>query len=170
MCGEHGTARVRVCPVGGIIPACAGNICVNPVVAKYCWDHPRVCGEHLIRQVAYLSSSGSSPRVRGTSVVSWRMQGAYWDHPRVCGEHGIVCGKYSTMPGSSPRVRGTSTFNRGIPVILGIIPACAGNMPFMKRGILRARDHPRVCGEHRSAVALSASEPGSSPRVRGTCL
>ena len=33
---------------------------------------------------------------------------------------------------------------------------------------MRQRDHPRVCGEHRSVIALVSSSSGSSPRMRGT--
>ena len=31
-------------------------------------------------------------------------------------------------------------------------------------------DHPRMCGEHLVAMALSATWPGSSPHVRGAHL
>ena len=50
---------------------------------------------------------------------------------------------------------------------LGIIPACAGSTRC--RGALRAScgDHPRMRGEHPSALRISAALAGSSPHARG---
>ena len=50
----------------------------------------------------------------------------------------------------------------------GIIPAYAGNTPQCDRGWNRARDHPRVCGEHSVRVVRRSAARGSSPRMRGT--
>ena len=50
----------------------------------------------------------------------------------------------------------------------GIIPACAGNTSTTWTSSARARDHPRVCGEHSSPARCPPCQPGSSPRVRGT--
>ena len=51
---------------------------------------------------------------------------------------------------------------------LGIIPAYAGNTPDGFRRIVRAGDHPRVCGEHCRAFRQLRRNTGSSPRMRGT--
>ena len=52
----------------------------------------------------------------------------------------------------------------------GIIPAYAGNTYLRALSLVWARDHPRVCGEHRvEAVELELLE-GSSPRMRGTLV
>ena len=50
----------------------------------------------------------------------------------------------------------------------GIIPAYAGNTPTHSYPTVIARDHPRVCGEHRTDTALCSPRQGSSPRMRGT--
>ena len=86
VCGEHtsaGTAKVTVkgssprvrgtpaiasgLSLGmGIIPACAGNTWMVPIILCPERDHPRVCGEHLAAYGADHKAKGSSPRVRGT--------------------------------------------------------------------------------------------------------
>ena len=52
--------------VAGIIPACAGNTCLDIALFVVHWDHPRVCGEHWKVPTSIFCSWGSSPRVRGT--------------------------------------------------------------------------------------------------------
>ena len=147
-----------------------------------------MCGEHRLNASPSRRTAGSSPRVRGThgniladvfafgiipacaGNTGWsgRWSGFAGDHPRVCGEHAIIHGVRCAPMGSSPRVRGTPKMTYLKPREPGIIPACAGNtyvslfMPTM------ARDHPRVCGEHRILFKMSTLDAGSSPRVRGT--
>ena len=48
-----------------------------------------------------------------------------------------------------------------------IIPACAGNARPSRTLRSTSKDHPRVCGECSSAAISSATDAGSSPRVRG---
>ena len=153
----------------GIIPACAGNtVCCHSLFGSW-WDHPRVCGEHEIMVSCLTILLGSSPRVRGTPNRTHTQNCHTWDHPRVCGEHKAnpeifdvllqdhprVCGEHHlplrlrrVQLGSSPRVRGTRS--REVPGErpAGIIPACAGNTGRRRFYAGRARDHPRVCGEH----------------------
>ena len=51
---------------------------------------------------------------------------------------------------------------------MGIIPAYAGNTPWLLPVSGLARDHPRVCGEHSSSPWMLSEATGSSPRMRGT--
>ena len=74
----------------------------------------------------------------------------------------------SFWSGSSPRVRGTRFDAIVDDVERGIIPACAGNTRRGRAKHQGARDHPRVCGEHRLSASPSRRTVGSSPRVRGT--
>ena len=62
----------------------------------------------------------------------------------------------------TPNRRGTSS------LLQRIIPAYAGNTlgALYERTLLR--DHPRVCGEHRTVSENTVVVPGSSPRMRGT--
>ena len=50
----------------------------------------------------------------------------------------------------------------------GIIPALAGNTPYLTHGRSRCRDHPRACGEHVMCDVEERTCLGSSPRLRGT--
>ena len=70
--------------------------------------------------------------------------------------------------GSSPRMRGTLSFVGRVRIVRGIIPAYAGNTPFLLDNRSVYGDHPRVCGEHNSARFFDISNLGSSPRMRGT--
>ena len=149
-----------------------------------------MCGEHERSGQEGREPSGSSPRVRGTLAVHpafERVRGIIpacagntrhrpcrappaRDHPRVCGEHPTQTPRSRLTAGSSPRVRGTLVRIAASSHEHGIIPACAGNTRTVFRQCSRTRDHPRVCGEHRSDSLHFAQDLGSSPRVRGTPL
>ena len=148
-----------------------------------------MCGEHLVSLCTCCSNHGSSPRVRGTL----RLGSKRWHsgrfipacagnmdslpatvermavHPRVCGEHNSNFGGCHVDTGSSPRVRGTSRGYKYSPPRSRFIPACAGNMARMSTTRRSWPVHPRVCGEHKGEAMNMALQPGSSPRVRGTC-
>ena len=91
-----------------------------------------------------------------------------WDHPRMCGEHLVVALDRGDVRGSSPHVRGTRQGRHRSTRRPGIIPACAGNTQRRRIRGRRARDHPRMCGEHSSPSSKEAAMTGSSPHVRGT--
>ena len=90
------------------------------------------------------------------------------DHPRVCGEHCEVEALFVVCVGSSPRMRGTRMCSNARIARAGIIPAYAGNTQARPFRRIRARDHPRVCGEHGRRVRRCPFPQGSSPRMRGT--
>ena len=171
-----------------IIPAYAGNTASLRSQSARTEDHPRVCGEHRPFGRRLVASKGSSPRMRGTPVASVTIRSmagiipAYagnthvWptrpasdrDHPRVCGEHIVNLSFQRFQTGSSPRMRGTQKHPRGTVGAEGIIPAYAGNTSNCHMGRALARDHPRVCGEHRQGGKYGTNGIGSSPRMRGT--
>ena len=187
MRGTRGSATVRLL-WSGIIPAYAGNTLFRIKETAITQDHPRVCGEHSTDPWGISEATGSSPRMRGThhfrSGVSWqrgiipayagnteptrRHRERAGDHPRVCGEHTLTQQGIDMDKGSSPRMRGTRLHRRYRHRAPGIIPAYAGNTHRRRVRLLEVRDHPRVCGEHRDAVALMDEGAGSSPRMRGT--
>ena len=74
-----------------------------------------------------------------------------------------------TVPhtGSSPRMRGALPPLSRLHHVRGIIPADAGSTDVVRGEEPAGGDHPRECGEHCSAFALSIFESGSSPRMRG---
>ena len=190
VCGEHAmyrrgrrkgpgsSPRVRGTPAGhpalrvrpGIIPACAGNTCSRSLCTSESSDHPRVCGEHCAAIFTALAIAGSSPRVRGTPLQKpiLRHQGGII--PACAGNTPLCTVRVTGAWGSSPRVRGTLCPCRKNHYVTGIIPACAGNTPRPRHVGRMGRDHPRVCGEHASAVSTASPSSGSSPRVRGTLL
>ena len=92
------------------------------------------------------------------------------DHPRVCGEHFKAGSSTVNAQGSSPRMRGTPWLGGEREGRLRIIPAYAGNTGFHEHVIGIKRDHPRVCGEHSVIRCSLTSDPGSSPRMRGTLI
>ena len=90
------------------------------------------------------------------------------DHPRVCGEHLRGLHALVAEQGSSPRMRGTPVSLSSIVNTRGIIPAYAGNTLAAQSSKSSTGDHPRVCGEHLSAMSFVVFIGGSSPRMRGT--
>ena len=55
-------------PVGGIIPALAGNTWVMSVHVRRAWDHPRSRGEYVATELEKTNELGSSPLSRGIRV------------------------------------------------------------------------------------------------------
>ena len=171
----------------GIIPAYAGSTRHGQRYSSQGWDHPRVCGEHFLEILVNADNTGSSPRMRGAhdpSGMLIRRVGiipAYagstkklqrnllmiWDHPRVCGEHAVRWPLPGIAAGSSPRMRGAHVELFVRSLVLGIIPAYAGSTCWSPSWCRRGWDHPRVCGEHNTAVTAMCGVSGSSPRMRG---
>mgnify|MGYP006885945012 CR=1 FL=1 len=78
-------------------------------------------------QLTLYSLDGIIPACAGSTVdvvVSGRKRR---DHPRMCGEHRICDGTTQIRAGSSPHVRGALRTGLELPVMVGIIPACAGS-------------------------------------------
>ena len=130
-----------------IIPAHAGNSCVQRIRMRLCSDHPRACGELLGRRSFFCGVLGSSPRMRGTrrdparqhmimriipahagnSSRSRLRRASCSDHPRACGELSVSNALIDGSTGSSPRMRGTLRLSAVVRVVDRIIPAHAGN-------------------------------------------
>ena len=85
----------------------------------------------------------------------------------MCGEHTASFKRLTVRMGSSPHVRGACLSLAVSPRQRGIIPACAGSMRSWASRSAPARDHPRMCGEHKEGVDRKGGEVGSSPHVRG---
>ena len=89
------------------------------------------------------------------------------DHPRMRGEHPVSAVNRTFASGSSPHARGARrragrSFRRR-----RIIPACAGSTAWKLPPEARARDHPRMRGEHFAVLTLLLVVLGSSPHARG---
>ena len=69
--------------------------------------------------------------------------------------------------GLSPRVRGNQLKHGKGTLILGTIPACAGEPTQDTVPHSLKKDYPRVCGGTAPGKCLEGTEWGLSPRVRG---
>ena len=150
-------------------------------------DHPRRCGENRKRTVLYVIDTGSPPQVRGkraiiaqcvlysgitpagagkteTGVI--RLKRAK-DHPRRCGENVITCISGAGISGSPPQVRGKHAQEAWENARKRITPAGAGKTETVKGIPAAEEDHPRRCGENKSAVKCAQNRTGSPPQVRG---
>ena len=92
------------------------------------------------------------------------------DHPRIRGEHVRRAGHARGRQGSSPHTRGARPGRRRRCDVPGIIPAYAGSTPQARLCRPRARDHPRIRGEHANALVAASRALGSSPHTRGALL
>ena len=146
-----------------------------------------MCGEHCDTLDHTTRNRGSSPHVRGAlrvlalNIVSRGIipacagstachvfrRAILQDHPRMCGEHPAGIGLACWHTGSSPHVRGAPRRALALIFTQGIIPACAGSTSSERAPPASARDHPRMCGEHRVRGADHRRGEGSSPHVRG---
>ena len=164
--------KATVPMMNGIIPACAGSTFRPRGHVSGYRDHPRMCGEHSFNIHQFAGEQGSSPHVRGALLQrqrhriragiipacagsTWSMAiGTAWDgdHPRMCGEHRISVNTVSSSAGSSPHVRGAHCETCPSVFETGIIPACAGSTHSKPTTRSSIRDHPRMCGEHDTAV------------------
>ena len=112
--------------------------------------------------------AGIIPAYAGNTSSGQVLDLTYRDHPRVCGEHLEPSPVQNSTAGSSPRMRGTPVSLSSIVNTRGIIPAYAGNTLAAQSSKSSTGDHPRVCGEHLSAMSFVVFIGGSSPRMRGT--
>ena len=88
-------------------------------------------------------------------------------YPRVCGATSPSVHPAQSQGGLSPRVRGNPAIVAVAALVVGPIPACAGQPAARPVDNLQARAYPRVCGATFSKYAVMVSEQGLSPRVRG---
>ena len=70
----------------------------------------------------------------------------------MCGEHTTDDSFNLDHMGSSPHVRGAHCETCPSVFETGIIPACAGSTHSKPTTRSSIRDHPRMCGEHDTAV------------------
>ena len=141
--------RLKIEPLRGITPACAGKSRGTPFRRTSGRDHPRVCGEKsgfCQRSILHLgspprmrgkeqrmrearNSAGITPAYAGKSGEYMAGEDQYGDHPRVCGEKTRMTLILALQLGSPPRMRGKDTRAALRARVLRITPACAGKRP-----------------------------------------
>ena len=126
-----------------------------------------MCGEHSSSIIPLYLPTGSSPHVRGAPRGGQEERRADGIIPACAGSTARIRYRDSLKLGSSPHVRGAlaSVLHRRHD--LGIIPACAGSTLVRCFSVTMSRDHPRMCGEHRTSSWSMKRLMGSSPHVRG---
>ena len=132
----------------------------------YGWRSPHTRGAHQ-SPTKCKRTRRIIPAYAGSTHQTARPPAGSTDHPRIRGEHGWPRHHIQPHPGSSPHTRGAPARNRPDPTGCGIIPAYAGSTGFRGCRPTRARDHPRIRGEHFMNVRNAAPSPGSSPHTRG---
>jgi len=93
-----------------------------------------------------------------------------WVHPRLRGgepQHSAASARGS---GSSPPARGRGAADQQQPVVVGFIPACAGESGQAWSPDQQSRVHPRLRGGESPSRTMRTSWTGSSPPARGTRL
>ena len=152
----------------GIIPALAGNTGLRHDDPRSRTDHPRSRGEYVSPALDALRDVGSSPLSRGIHPLISNVAGItriipalagntdvqdsaaspHWDHPRSRGEYGDVLDLPRRTPGSSPLSRGIPRSVLLVWLVVGIIPALAGNTVGADSPRASGADHPRSRGEY----------------------
>ena len=171
----------------GITPAYAGKRFTIANAPHTVRDHPRLCGEKITRPTTQKDRSGSPPPMRGKafhdifSLRIIRITPAYAgksvaypvhsdsgrDHPRLCGEKLLLFARRVLFLGSPPPMRGKGIEHRFRILAPRITPAYAGKRHLQTCNSLLAPDHPRLCGEKRTAMMPECSTKGSPPPMRG---
>ena len=149
----------------GSIPACAGEPIARGIGRAPCRVHPRVCGG--AGRYQSVPDLGSIPACAGEPRSRTPASSRSGVHPRVCG--GAAREKHETPGhlGPSPRVRGSRSTSPISMVIIGSIPACAGEPSFFSTTSYGRRVHPRVCGGSRPQPERIRHLSGSIPACAG---
>ena len=130
----------------GSIPACAGDLGDARDERNGVGSIPACAGE---------------PAHRGTGLCPRRV------YPRVCGGTSDCGVGVSRNWGLSPRVRGNRRRYVVAGLLVGSIPACAGEPTSSHMRLSKNRVYPRVCGGTDLNRRTGMIQLGLSPRVRG---
>ncbi len=101
-------------------------------------------------------------------IIGWvGASGATWAHPRRCGADEPAPSEFRAAGGSSPQVRGRFEITTCPLLLIGLIPAGAGQIFAGVDGFGDSGAHPRRCGADSFLRLLFRLWLGSSPQVRG---
>ena len=120
-----------------------------------------------VKESIQLSSVGITPAHAGKRSEGINPTIFGRDHPRACGEKRTPDPLRVMQTGSPPRMRGKVIPTNVREGVTRITPAHAGKRPRRSETVPNTWDHPRACGEKRRPSPLSATNPGSPPRMRG---
>ena len=149
--------------------------------------YPRACGGTEQAIVVILEELGLSPRMRGNRrqlATQQLLQGSIPAHageppcwvcwinycrvyPRACGGTIIGARGIQVKRGLSPRMRGNRIRQEAGRVVLGSIPAHAGEPRTSGPPFWPSRVYPRACGGTTTDAQDGTQGTGLSPRMRG---
>ena len=171
----------------GCIPAPAGETKPSTPKRQGRQVHPRACGGNFTRFETQWRIRGASPRLRGKlrpgpshrnrhrcipapageTLRRSRSLAPVAVHPRACGGNRTISTKQAQGGGASPRLRGKRLPDCLPPLLVGCIPAPAGET-WSAPGCGRSRRvHPRACGGNVMSHKPNHEKRGASPRLRG---
>ena len=139
---------MQLCQNLRIIPAYAGQICLNRFADFAIRDHPRIRGTNFSLEDNFTLAPGSSPHTRdklliapmeirafgiiptyaGQIVYIYLETVHFQDHPRIRGTNFSIYHFKGLHTGSSPHTRDKCDVPTGVIIKFGIIPAYAGQM------------------------------------------
>ena len=120
-----------------------------------------------MRGIGSLLATRIIPALAGNTLAISACWPAVRDHPRSRGEYLLAANFRSASSGSSPLSRGIPAQFPVGELLVGIIPALAGNTPRSCPRHPGRRDHPRSRGEYQLPPGLAPICCGSSPLSRG---
>ena len=127
---------------------------------------PRMRGNLRQRGSAH-GGRGSIPAHAGEPKPAGRLQLSTRVYPRACGGTRGRVGGYRSDVGLSPRMRGNHPEVNQDALLLGSIPAHAGEPRRGRARCRRVRVYPRACGGTRGGLPGPLATEGLSPRMRG---
>ena len=149
-------------------------------------DHPRIRGTNYARHFLWKNPRGSSPHTRdkhgdrkykgytsriipayaGQTLPLTRYSILSGDHPRIRGTNFIDLWIEPRYQGSSPHTRDKLFQFHVYVLLIGIIPAYAGQTTYPLATKAWPEDHPRIRGTNRKLYLYGGNMLGSSPHTR----
>ena len=153
----------------GITPAYAGNTSSFLCVSVLDKDHPRLRGEHLDKFNKSELLEGSPPPTRGTPH-RWNTSPARNGITPAYAGNTYRYRYRGSERGSPPPTRGTQMRFLPLFYLYRITPAYAGNTEIQCPVAVLYGDHPRLRGEHFTALGFQKARRRITPAYAGNTL
>ena len=153
-------------PVQGLSPRLGGTDGGTNNLHFLAGLSPRLRGNRQTKLIS-LGQRGSIPAPAGEPSLRPVHGLSVWVYPRACGGTFAYDAILLDQVGLSPRLRGNPQPLGNVRVIVGSIPAPAGEPPQMPQRSIQPTVYPRACGGTSSRSPRSSTTTGLSPRLRG---
>ena len=164
--GEPPAGRARAPPPRVYPRECGGTTPPPTRIEPLRGLSPRVRGNRSPSRCS-VAASGSIPASAGEPRSAYLAQPASRVYPRECGGTVDVQQVGFLSAGLSPRVRGNRAPQMRQRLVVGSIPASAGEPGGHRSPRRHARVYPRECGGTQQVAFVERLATGLSPRVRG---